>query len=104
MVAETAADEAAPGGEAASVESLFEVDPAVIPERDSGSAPSEVPAEGAVVHLRARGGVVRHSLEYVDDIYERLRTQRANIWVYRLEGAFYPFARPIGDRLGLIAS
>lgn len=92
-----------PSGSAASEDSLFEVDSGVLARGDAGQSPA-APSERTTVHLRAQGGMVRHSVNYVDDLYSRLRTQSANIWVYRLEGAAYPFARPIGERLGLIAS
>jgi hypothetical protein len=47
---------------------------------------------------------VHRSLDFSDDIYDRLRRQQANIWVYQAEGELYPFERPIGERLGVIAS
>lgn len=53
--------------------------------------------------ITARVGVVHRSLDFSDDIYERLRKQDANIWVYQLQGELYPFDRPISDHLGLIA-
>lgn len=53
--------------------------------------------------ISGRAGVVHRSLDFSDDIYERLRKQDANIWVYQLQGELYPFDRPISDHLGLIA-
>jgi len=60
--------------------------------------------DGVVVRLRARGGFIHRTLDFSDDIYNRLRVQRTNLWVYQVDGALYPFERPIGERLGLIAS
>jgi hypothetical protein len=85
-------------------DSLFESDPSVISDRDSDVTSKSDEASGVVVRLGARGGLVYRSLDFSDDIYNRLRTQRANIWVYRARGELYPFERPIGERLGLIAS
>jgi len=59
---------------------------------------------GMVVRLRARGGYVRRNFDFSDDIYDRLRKQGTNIWVYQAQGELYPFERPIGERLGLILS
>lgn len=98
---ESSADEAtSPGGDAAG--ELVEQDPGVLSERDA--PPSGLQDEGMVVRLRARGGLVHRTLDFSDDLYDRLRKQQANIWVYRVEGELYPFERPIGERLGLIAS
>ena len=84
-------------------DSLFGVDASVISDRNA-VGPSEADVPGMVVRLKARGGLVHRSLDFSDDIYNRLRTQRANIWVYQVQGELYPFERPIGERLGLIAS
>lgn len=89
--------------EAATEEGLFEVDPGVLSDRDGGLS-SGLQDEGMVVRLRARGGLVHRTLDFSDDLYNRLRRQQANIWVYQVEGELYPFERPIGERLGLIAS
>jgi len=59
---------------------------------------------GMVVRLRARGGFVRRNFDFSDDIYDRLRKQGTNIWVYQAQGELYPFERPIGERLGVILS
>lgn len=59
---------------------------------------------GMVVRLRGRGGFVRRNFDFSDDIYDRLRKQGTNIWVYQAQGELYPFERPIGERLGLILS
>ncbi len=104
-LASTADSSASAGDEAPAADALFEVDSNAISDREpesADSAPDE--GDGMVVRLRARGGVVRHSLSFSDDIYNRLRTQRANLWVYQVDGALYPFERPIGERFGLIAS
>jgi hypothetical protein len=53
--------------------------------------------------IGARAGMVHRKLDFSDDIYDRLRKQDANIWVYQLQGELYPFDAPIGDKLGLIA-
>ena len=62
----------------------------------SGSADPTV-----VVGLNA--GFVRRTLSYSDDLYGRLRAPSANSWVYRLQAAVYPFAKPVKNRIGLIA-
>jgi len=59
---------------------------------------------GMLVRLRGRGGFVRRNFDFSDDIYDRLRKQGTNIWVYQAQGELYPFERPIGERLGLILS
>lgn len=72
---------------------------------DSGASEAqEEESEGLVVKLRARGGFVRRNMDFSDDIYDRLRRQGTNIWVYQAQGELYPFERPIGQRLGLILS
>ncbi|HEU4582368.1 MAG TPA: hypothetical protein VFS67_29125 [Polyangiaceae bacterium] len=53
--------------------------------------------------IGARAGMVHRKLDFSDDIYDRLRKQDANIWVYQLQGELYPFDAPIGDKLGVIA-
>jgi hypothetical protein len=87
---------------------------------ESGSGDSSYDAEaGAVVDkptdededessrirgaISARAGMVHRRLDFSDDIYDRLRKQDANIWVYQLQGELYPFDAPIGDKLGVIA-
>jgi hypothetical protein len=57
-----------------------------------------------VVRLRARAGFVRRNFDFSDDIYDHLRKQGTNIWVYQAQAEVYPFERPIGKRLGLILS
>jgi hypothetical protein len=103
----SSADEASAGSsaetEAATQDGLFEVDPGVLSDRDAQPS-SGLQDEGMVVRLRARGGLVHRTLDFSDDLYSRLRRQQANIWVYQVEGELYPFERPIGERLGIIAS
>jgi len=91
-----ASDDAAPSASGADSSS----------ELDSGAEGERKAAEGekSIVRLHARGGFVHHTLCFSDDIYDRLRIERTNMWVYQVDAAFYPFERPIGDRLGLIAS
>jgi hypothetical protein len=73
---------------------------------DSGADDSSDPlsGDGMVVRLRGRVGFVRRNFDFADDIYNRLRKQGTNIWVYQAEAEVYPFERPIGQRLGLILS
>ena len=72
---------------------------------DSGSEDGDrLSGDGMVVRLRGRAGFVRRNFDFADDIYDRLRKQGTNIWVYQAEAEIYPFERPIGQRLGLILS
>ncbi len=73
---------------------------------DGGSSADSAAVAGAdpTVVLGVNAGLVRRTLEYVDDLYGRLRAPNANAWVYQLKAAVYPFAKPIKNRLGLIAS
>jgi hypothetical protein len=71
---------------------------------DETSAEENEPASAdPTVVLGLNAGFVRRTLGYSDDIYGRLRAPNANSWVYRLEAAVYPFARPVKNRIGLIA-
>lgn len=70
------------------------------PDESSGG---EVHGRYATAIIGVDAGLVRRDLTYVDDIYGRQRTPRTNAWVYRIHGALYPFARPLKDRVGLIA-
>jgi len=67
-------------------------------DEDEGAESSRI--RGAI---GARAGMVHRTLDFSDDIYDRLRKQDANIWVYQLQGELYPFDAPIGDKLGVIA-
>jgi hypothetical protein len=66
---------------------------------DDASAAAEFPT----VVLGLNAGFVRRTLSYSENIYGRLRTPSANSWVYRLQAAVYPFAKPVKNRIGLIA-
>jgi len=92
-------DEAA--GSQKSADSLFDAEPGAVadqPTEEPEAAPSRI--RGA---LKARAGVVHRRFDFSDDIYDRLRKQGANIWVYQLQAEVYPFEQPVGDRLGVIA-
>jgi hypothetical protein len=94
-------DKAADVDSKKSPESLFEGDPGAIvdkPAEEPEAAPSRI--RGAI---KTRVGVVHRHFDFSDDIYDRLRKQDANIWVYQLQGEVYPFEVPVGDRLGVIA-
>jgi hypothetical protein len=73
---------------------------------DQGTSEASAGSKGddIFVRLRARGGFVRRNVDFSDDIYDRLRKQGTNIWVYQVQGELYPFDKPIGQHLGLIAS
>ncbi|HTV24968.1 MAG TPA: hypothetical protein VMG12_40020 [Polyangiaceae bacterium] len=72
---------------------------------DSGPEDDDpLSSDGVVIRLRGRGGFVRRNFDFADDIYDRLRKQGTNIWVYQAQAEVYPFERPIGQRLGLILS
>ncbi|HKO92421.1 MAG TPA: hypothetical protein VJU61_14765, partial [Polyangiaceae bacterium] len=60
------------------------------------------PAPTVVASVQA--GLLRRQLEYVDDLYGRLRAPTTNGWVYRADAAFYPFAEPLKSRLSLFGS
>jgi hypothetical protein len=97
---EPAADESAAPAEKSS-DDLFEADPGVIadkPTSEDEESPSRI-----IAALSARAGVVHRTFDFSDDIYDRLRKQDANIWVYQVQAEVYPFEQPLGDRLGLIA-
>jgi hypothetical protein len=73
---------------------------------DSGAESSADAQESALfptVVLGLNAGFVRRTLEYSDNLYGRLRAPSANSWVYRLQAAVYPFAKPVKNRIGLIA-
>jgi hypothetical protein len=65
---------------------------------DTGSASAD-----PTVIMGLNAGFVRRTLAYSDDLYGRLRAPSANSWVYRLHAAVYPFAKPVKNRIGLIA-
>jgi hypothetical protein len=77
---------------------------ATLEDRDtSGGEPGARPAPPHAV-LGAQAGFLRRSLAYSDDLYNRLRAPTTNGWVYRLDAAFYPFAKPLKEQVALIAS
>jgi hypothetical protein len=75
------------------------------PGQDLGEEETNVP-KPSDTWLRARigGGWVGHSLSYQQDIYNRLRTEEANVYVYRVDGEIYPFRKALGEHLGIVAS
>ena len=92
----------APGGDSESTSSGSSDD--VVADQGSDDSSDSGKESGMVVRLRARGGYVRRNFDFSDDIYDRLRKQGTNIWVYQAQGELYPFERPIGERLGVILS
>jgi hypothetical protein len=94
------ADEQPPVGEGGEGESSEEG----VADSDTSSADEPLSGDGMVVRLRARAGFVRRNFDFSDDIYDHLRKQGTNIWVYQAQAEVYPFERPIGQRLGLILS
>lgn len=76
-------------------------------EVGADEATSEEPSAGAgrlsTAVIGVDAGLVRRDLDYTGDIYGRQRTPRTNAWVYRIDAAFYPFARPVKDRIALVA-
>jgi hypothetical protein len=87
-------------------EPLFSVDSSVL-EQDTAepaNASLRKDKEAPVLKLRARLGMMRRKLEFVDDIYTRLRPLSTNALVYQVDGALFPFTRPFGEYLGIIFS
>lgn len=72
-------------------------------DSDDSSSGDAAKTDDPTVVLGLNAGFVRRTLTYSDDLYARLRAPSANAWVYRLQAAVYPFARPVKDRIGLIA-
>jgi hypothetical protein len=90
-----------PGAEDESSDNLFEVDPGVISdEKSSESRAGDAHIVGAI---STRAGLVHRSFDFSDDIYDRLRKQNANIWVYQLQAEVFPFEQPVAERLGVVA-
>lgn len=77
-------------------------EPATEGDNSSDTAPNPA-APAAFLRLDAGLGWVRHSLSFKQDLYERLRRERANIYVYRVDAEAYPLLRSFGQRLGLVA-
>jgi hypothetical protein len=73
-------------------------------EGGSEDGSSTTASDDPTVRLGLNAGFVRRTLGYSDDLYSRLRAPSANAWVYRLRAAVYPFARPVKNRIGLIAA
>jgi hypothetical protein len=71
-------------------------------EGSSSGSDSSASSDPTVV-MGLNAGFVRRTLAYSDDLYGRLRAPSANSWVYRLHAAVYPFAKPVKNRIGLIA-
>ncbi|HWO12963.1 MAG TPA: hypothetical protein VNN80_25865 [Polyangiaceae bacterium] len=100
-----ASSDDSPSGESAGDDASASAGDDVMADQGSDDAGDDAAKEGGmVVRLRARGGYVRREFDFSDDIYDRLRKQGTNIWVYQAQGELYPFERPIGERLGLILS
>jgi hypothetical protein len=74
-----------------------------VDDTDDSSSGDGAPSEDPTVVLGLNAGFVRRTLSYSDDLYARLRAPSANAWVYRLQAAVYPFAKPVKNRIGLIA-
>jgi hypothetical protein len=92
FLSDTSADESSDGSEEVGV------------DEGSTSSDSDASASGdPTVILGLNAGFVRRTLGYSDDLYGRLRAPSVNAWVYRLQAAVYPFARPVKNRIGLIA-
>ncbi len=74
-----------------------------VDDATSNATPSSA-AERSTVELHGRGGFVRRSLGFQQDLYNRLRSLQANLLVYRLDAAAYPAigALPFGGNIGLI--
>ena len=72
-------------------------------DTDDSSSGDAASTDDPTVVLGLNAGFVRRTLTYSDDLYARLRAPSANAWVYRLQAAVYPFARPVKNRIGLIA-
>jgi len=100
---EPSAAEVVAAVEAGGEDDLFEVDPSVIAD-DGPEANTSSKSSGISGGIGVRAGMVHRSLDFSDDIYQRLRTQTANIWVYQVSAEVYPFEQPVGDKLGIIAS
>jgi hypothetical protein len=87
--------------EEASDDAGFESDPGSINDDQSGAGDGR--RSRILGAFTARAGLVHRKFDFSDDIYERLRKQNANIWVYQAQAEVYPFDAPVADRLGLIA-
>jgi hypothetical protein len=97
---EAAEPRAQPEAEPAS-DNSFEADPGAI--SDETTSEDEAGPSRIIGAISARAGVIHRTFDFSDDIYDRLRKQDANIWVYQVQAEVYPFDLPLGDRLGIIA-
>jgi hypothetical protein len=99
---EAASDEetAAPEAER-TADSLFQSEAGELADKPTSEG-DEHPSH-MIAALSARAGFVHRTFDFSDDLYDRLRKQDANIWVYQVQGEVYPFEDPVGDHLGLIA-
>jgi hypothetical protein len=98
---EPPAEESAAPAADESADGAFEADPGSIDDKatsEDDEGPSRI-----VGAISARAGIIHRTFDFSDDIYDRLRKQDANIWVYQVQAEVYPFEQPIGDRLGVIA-
>jgi hypothetical protein len=84
--------------------------PPVVPPSPAAEAPPPAvrgarEGENAGMRLRAQLGLVRRSLSFTQDLYQRMRRQELTLPVYRLDGAVFPLlgVTPFGARVGLIA-
>jgi hypothetical protein len=69
-------------------------------EVDTQAASTGLSWDGLLVRLRGRTGYVRRDFDFSDDIYDSLRTESANIWVYQGQAEVYL----IRQRLGVFLS
>jgi hypothetical protein len=74
-----------------------------VDQESASSSDAASPSADPTVVLGLNAGFVRRTLAYSDDLYGRLRAPSANAWVYRLQAAVYPFAKPVKNRIGLVA-
>ncbi len=75
-----------------------------VDEGSTGSEKSAGASRWPTLILGAGAGVVYRKLSYVDNLYGRLRSPTTNSVSYKLDALLYPFARPVKDRLALVAS
>jgi hypothetical protein len=73
-------------------------------DRAADDTKSGAKAKVPSVVLGVEAGLVRRNLKYSDDLYRRLRAPTTNDWVYRFDAEFFPFARPVKERLSLLAN
>jgi hypothetical protein len=73
-------------------------------DRESGESKSAAKAKLPSAIVGVEAGLVRRDLKYSDDLYRRLRAPTTNGWVYRFDAEFFPFARPVKERLSLLAT